>query len=345
MDGNRQVDATVSQLLDHWLADVVPARSSVKSSNTIDNYRWSVDRHLKPALGSKRVRVLRPDDIEALLRRLAAAGMARGTIGRVRSHAAMALRWAQRRNLVVHNVAELADMPATAKPPEDGRSLTVTEARQLLSVAATDDDAPLVIVGLMLGLRPGELCGLGWSDVDLEAGTLSVRQARKRERLDGHEVLRLGDPKTRRSVRTLTMPAPVREALECQRWLQGRARCQAGAGWTEFGLVFTTSTGTAIDPSYLRRTFARLCRRAGLGYWTPRSLRHSAASLLSAAGVPIEQVADLFGHVDTRMVERHYRHQTKPSVDAAVGPMEALFPAEDDDDDNGAAKGSAEGSP
>lgn len=316
---------TFGQLLDRWLADVVPARSSVKSSNTIDNYRWSVERHLKPALGAKRLRTLRPDDIEMLLRRLVAGGMARNTIGRVRSHAAMALRWAQRRNLVVQNVAELAEMPATATAAEDGRSLTLPEARQLLTVARTDDAGPLLIVGLMLGLRPGELCGLSWTDVDFDAGTLSVRQARKRERLDGHEVLRLGDPKTRSSVRTITMPSPVRDALERQRRLQKETRCEAGAGWTELGLVFTTSAGTAIDPSNLRRAFARLCRLAGLGYWTPRSLRHSAASLLSAAGVPIEQVADLFGHVDTRMVERHYRHRITPAVDAAVAPMEALF--------------------
>jgi integrase len=337
VDAGRQSDGslTFGQLLDRWLADAVPARTTVKSPNTIDNYRWTVERHLKPALGSKRLRALRPEDIESLLRKLASDGLTRNTISRIRSHASMALRWAQRRDLVARNVAELAELPATAKPPSEGSSLTVAEAERLLALAREAATGPLVIVGLMLGLRPGELCGLRWDDVDWQAGTLSVRHARKHERVDGKETLRLGEPKTRKSVRTLAMPTPVRDALQRQRALQERDRKRAGAAWTELGLVFTTTAGTAIDPSNLRRAFATVCRAAGLGYWTPRSLRHSAASLLSAAGVPIEQVADLFGHVDTRMVEKHYRHQIKPAVDAAVAPMEALFgwPPETDDDE------------
>ena len=73
--------------------------------------------------------------------------------------------------------------------------------------------------------------------------------------------------------------------------------------------MFTTAVGTPIDPSNLRHTFERLTRRAGLGSWTPNELRHSAASLLSASGVPLEVIADILGHASTRMLEQHYRHQ------------------------------------
>ena len=72
-------------------------------------------------------------------------------------------------------------------------------------------------------------------------------------------------------------------------------------------------------------TMAKIAERAGLGHWTPNELRHSAASLLSAAGVPLEEIADVLGHTSTRMLEQHYRHQVKPSIDAHVGAIESLF--------------------
>lgn len=317
---------TFGRYLDRWLAEVLPARAKVKSSNTIDNYRWAVERHLKPTLGAKRLRALSPEDIEGLLRQLAETGMARNSVMRVRSVAVMTLKHAQRRDLVARNSAELAEMPAGARAPEEGRSLTVEQAARLLAVAEGDPLGPLVVSGLMLGLRPCELCGLRWCDVDLEGRVLHVRQSRKRERgPDGREVLRFGEPKTAKSRRSLTMPAPVVVALQRQRALQARERLVVGAAWQDHDLVFANSVGAPIDPSNLRRVFARLTERAGLGPWHPNELRHSACSLLSAAGVPLEHVADILGHDGTRMAARFYRHAVTPAVGAAVAPMEAMF--------------------
>lgn len=126
---------TFGSFLDRWLGDVLPARTRVRSSKTVDNYRWAVERHLKPALGAKRLRTLSPDDVEGLLRHLAGAGMARNSVMRVRSVAVMALKHAQRRDLVARNAAELAEMPADSRMAEEGRSLTVEQAAQLLAVA------------------------------------------------------------------------------------------------------------------------------------------------------------------------------------------------------------------
>lgn len=70
---------------------------------------------------------------------------------------------------------------------------------------------------------------------------------------------------------------------------------------------------------------ARLTVAAGLGRWSPNELRHSAASLLSASGVPLEQIADVLGHTDTRMLLKHYRHPISRAIDAAAAPMERLF--------------------
>ncbi|MCL2395983.1 MAG: site-specific integrase, partial [Acidimicrobiaceae bacterium] len=228
---------------------------------------------------------------------------------------------AERRGKVARNVARIAEMPATGSTAGGHRSLTEEEAGTLLAAARGHRLEALFVTGLMLGLRPGELTGLRWTDVDLDRGRLTVEGSLKRERGQ----LRLGATKTLRSRRPLQIPEPVRVALRDHRKRQAAEQLYAGPAWQDRGLVFTTAVGTPIDPSNLRHTFGRLTERAGLGHWTPNELRHSAASLLSASGVPLEVIADVLGHASTRMLEQHYRHQVRPSIDAHVSVMEGLF--------------------
>ena len=81
-------------------------------------------------------------------------------------------------------------------------------------------------------------------------------------------------------------------------------------------LVFSTSEFTPINPSNLRRSFSTLTTDIGLGHWHPHELRHTAASLMSQAGIPIETIADQLGHDGTRMTLLVYRHTTKPTISA-----------------------------
>ena len=98
-----------------------------------------------------------------------------------------------------------------------------------------------------------------------------------------------------------------------------------GEQWLDLGLVFPTGRGTLLDPANLRRALRTVTEKAGLGRWHPHELRHSAASLLSAAGVPLEEVADVLGHASTRVTSATYRHLTTPTVEAGAGPMEDLL--------------------
>lgn len=88
--------------------------------------------------------------------------------------------------------------------------------------------------------------------------------------------------------------------------------------------MFPSKSGQPLDSANLRRLVSDVADRAGIGKVTPYDLRHSATSLLSQAGVRNEELADLLGHVDTRMVERHYRHRLDESVTVAAEPMQKL---------------------
>ncbi len=122
----------------------------------------------------------------------------------------------------------------SSAPRKQGRSLSHDEARRLLKTAKGERLEAAVITGLMLGLRPGELLGLSWSDVDLKGGRLTVQRSLKRE----GGVLRLGDPKTPNSSRVIDMPPSLVKALRAHRSRQSAERLSAGEFWTDHDLVF-----------------------------------------------------------------------------------------------------------
>lgn len=95
----------------------------------------------------------------------------------------------------------------------------------------------------------------------------------------------------------------------------------------EHGLVFCTSNGTALDSANVRRMFRLICADAGLEpeEWTPRELRHSFVSLMSEAGVPLEEIARLVGHGSTKVTETVYRKQLRPVITSGAQAMDTLF--------------------
>jgi integrase len=332
LDGN----VTVDVFLTDWLEREVPKFAG--SVNTKDNYRWAVMGHLVPGLGHIRLARLTADDVDALLEDRAASGrLARSSVARLRTVLGTALDHAARRNLVRRNVARLTNVPPGSSTSR--RSLSADDARKLLGAVREDRLRALVVTGVALGLRPGELLGLSWRDVDLDAGVVHLRQQLKRE--DNRPVL--GELKTARSRRSLRCPPVVVDALRERRALQDEERAAAGASWSAEwaveALVFTTTNGRPVDASNLRRYFRAACKAAGIGRWTPYEMRHSAASLMSAAGVPLEHVADVLGHNGTRMAALVYRHVLAPTVEAGAAPMQALFGEPEE------AIGSPDGSP
>jgi integrase len=265
------------------------------------------------------VRQLSAEDVSLCLQDLALAGYSRASLDKVRGVLVQVLRHAERQGLVARNVAAI--VPTPAGPRSEGRSLTVDQARALLEAADGHPLEAAFIVALTSGLRPGELLGLQWQDVDLEQGLLRVSRAVRR--VGG--AVQLGPTKTGGSRRQLRLPAGGVEALRQHRARQIAQADVMGEQWQDLGLVFATSRGTLLDPANLRRALRTVTEQAGLGRWHPHELRHSAASLLSAAGVPLEEVADVLGHTSTRVTSATYRHRTTPTVDAAARPMEVLF--------------------
>jgi integrase len=126
-------------------------------------------------------------------------------------------------------------------------------------------------------------------------------------------------PRPPKSRRTVGLPQAVVEALREHRLRQDEEKLATGELWKDDDMVFATTIGTELDAANVRRYFRSSCKAAGIGEdWAPRELRTSFVSLLSAKGVPVEEIARLAGHSSTRTTEVIYRKGSAPSWSRAL---------------------------
>jgi integrase len=311
---------TVGEWLEHWLSTVIDGR--VGSDLTRAGYAQIVRKHIVPALGHVKIDQLTAEMVDQFLATKAEAQLARTYVSRMRTLLADSLKHAERRGLVARNAAALSVMPRT-KAPTERRSFSPDEAKALLKATQGERLRAAIFLGLASGLRPGELMGLLWTDLQLDGKppTLTVTGAMKRKpdgRVERGTVKRSKD-----GLPTIALPPSVVEALKAHRKRQLEERI-AATDWQEHGLVFPSQVGTPLDQSDFRRTFTRIAKRAGIKDASfPYLLRHSAVSLLIDQGASIEEVADLLGD-DPRTLYRHYRHKVRPVAEAATR-MEGLL--------------------
>lgn len=307
-----RADLTVSRYLTRWMTDVLPG---TVAAATEAQYRDVLRLYVLPRIGTKRLATLSPSDVDGMLRDMARSTETRPegyspTARRLaRSVLRRALRRAEAEGLITRNAAALSN--SVRQDRTEGRSLSPTQARQLLAAARGHHLEAGIVVALTCGLRLSELLGLAWDAVELDGPTprLAVRRSLKRVPTVG---LVLSDTKTNRSRRVVHLTPAATDALRAHRTRQHAERLRAGERWLKkplgTDLVFRGSRGRAIEPATFWRAVSDVCEEGGLGHWTPHELRHSAASLLLASGVPLIQVADFLGHSSATVTAAVYAH-------------------------------------
>jgi integrase len=287
---------TVGEYLASWLRTV---ERDVKAS-TWQTYEIAVRRQIEPAIGHVRLGDLAHDHVERMVRALR---MSPKGIRNVLSVLSGALTDAERQGLVRGNAAAIVRRPrVTRKEPV---ALSLPEIRRILETVRGDRLEALYVVALASGLRQAELLGLRWEDWDRD--TLAVRFAL--ERSQGR--YSLVEPKTRRSRRTVVLPAFANAALARHRAAQLAERLAAGEE-TEDGLIFVAPTGRPINGGWLSHRWSAIAKRAGVDI-SFHGLRHQQASLLVALGVHPRVIAERLGHATSAVTMDVYAHTTQAS--------------------------------
>jgi integrase len=294
-------------MVDHWLPSI---RDKVRPG-TYRPYESIVRLHINPTLGTTKLEKLTAMQLEKLYRQKLQEGLSARRVKYIHVTIRKALKDAVRLQLLPRNVADAAQPLKASKAKI--KPLTQGQMRTLLDTAKGDNLEALYVLAITTGMRQGELLGLQWKDIDLEAGTLTVN----RSVYDGE----VNPPKTEAGNRTIKLSNMAVAALRQHR-IDAATRSERISEW-----VFPNSKGDSIHHQNLHnRSWKPLLKRAGLPHSTRfHDLRHSCISLLLSRGVPVHVVSHMAGHGNPAITFTIYAHvlttqgELAEHMDSALG--------------------------
>lgn len=228
--------------------------------------------------------------------------------------------------LVSRNVAEFADPPSIRK--KEILPLEAEEVKLFLHYANEDRLYIAFLLAVTTGIRRGELLGLRWKDIDMDAKTASIRK--NLVLINNKPVLQ--EPKTNGSVRMITLPSMAINALKDHKQMQDQEKLQAGFAYQDHDLIIATSLGTPISPRNLLRSFKRILNKGNLPKIRFHDLRHTHATLMLKQGEHPKIVSERLGHSNTRITMDIYSHVLPNMQKEAVERFEKIFIANEERD-------------
>jgi integrase len=318
---------TVSQYLqERWL----PAKRAQLRASTFESYRLNVANHVVPSIGAVPLQRLTPEHLDTFYAELLTSGRQNGhegglsvkTVRNIHTMLHKALADAARKGTVLRNVADLADPPrlSSALRPE----MKVWDAKQLRQFLEEIEGHRLYPALYLLantGMRRGEVLGLRWSDVDLDAASVSVSRALV---IVAYKP-QLSDVKTGHGRRTIDLEPKTVAVLRAwkKRQIEEHMLTSARPGTD---LVFAHPDGSWVNPDYFSQVFDRHLARSALPAIRLHDLRHTHASILLKQGVPLKVVSERLGHSNPAFTLSVYQHLLPGmQADAAKAFSAAVF--------------------
>lgn len=307
---------TLGAYLRRWASDMDLAPATMKQHRNI------IDNHLVPRLGDVIIGRLQPSDVDAYLSR---TDLHPQTLRHHRATLRRVLADAQRDGLVTRNAAALSRPPRLRTV--ERTHLDATQARALMDAAKGERVQAAIVVAICTGLRQAEMLALTWGDIDWKARAVHVRHTLHRipnAPADVYPWTR-ESPKTDKSRRTVDLVPLAVDALRARQREQAKDR---GGVVPLDALVFTTSTGHPIHGPNLLPPLRKALAKAGLpAEVTWHDLRHSTASILLAAGVPLPVISRMLGHSTIRITADLYAHMSPELQKDAANRLQGALSA------------------
>jgi integrase len=296
-------------LTERWL----PVQQSRLRHSTYDSYRRNIVPHVLPALGERQLAKLSPGDLDLFYADLSAKGrrgkgsdnkgLAPKTVRNIHVVMNKALSDAQRKGLVVRNVATLADPPKlSAQRREDIKAWDADQLCVFLDAVGAHRFFAAFHLSAHTGMRRGEILGLRWGDLDLELGRVSVRQALVTVAYAVH----ISDVKTGSGRRTIDIEEGAVAVLDA--WRTFRTEERGGKAPAKADLVFAKPDGHWVHPDLFRQIFDRAVAKLDIPTLTLHDLRHTHATILLMNGTPVKVVSERLGHASPAFTMSVYQH-------------------------------------
>jgi integrase len=295
-----------SYLVERWLPGL-EIRGTTRA-----RYESIVNVHIVKRLGAVKLEDLTPAHLDDLYRDLR-HGLAPKTVRHVHGVLHAALKRAVNLELISRNVADRVQPARARSAKELGKALACWSPEQLgafLRHVADDRLAAAWRLVAQTGMRRGEVVGLRWEDIDLDAGRVTISHTRV---MVGYNV-RTSQPKTDSGNRSFQLDPATVAALRKWKAQQAQERLRVGPGYEDSGYCFTNPDGTPIHPQRFSDWFHQRAEAAGLPRIRLHDIRHSYATAALAAGVPVKVVSARIGHSTTQITMDLYMHAL-PSID------------------------------
>jgi integrase len=314
---------TVGKHLEQWLKDIQPT----VTPKTLQTYRGHVRAQIVPALGHIRLDKLTARQIQTFYTDTLSAGRKDGkgglsaqSVKHIHRVLSTALAQAVRLQLLLRNPCAAVEPPRT--PRREMHCLDESQTVQLLSAARGTRLYIPILLAVTTGMRRGEILGLRWADVDLEAGVLAVRQSL--EQTIGN--LRFKTPKSGKS-RVVSLPEILQRELHKHKGAQAERRLLLGSAYQNHDLICPQENGGPWHPDSLTHGFAVLIRGTDLPPVRFHDLRHSHATQLFKRGVNVKVVSERLGHSTATLTLDVYSHVLPGMQQEAARHVDAALSA------------------
>ncbi len=306
---NGRNDETRSLSFGAWLTTRwLPGKRIELAASTWDGYRRKIDRHILPHIGRIPIRRLRAHHLEALYDQKlhptdGCRPLAPKTVLEIHLIIRGALNDAVRKGRLTRNVALVAHAPKLRSIPKvEQQAWTAQQLQQFLGEAAGHRLFPAFWLIATTGLRRSELLGLKWDDIDLSGATVSINRGLVSV---GYE-LHVSRGKTSNSRRLINIDPTTVDVLAA--WRNWQQTEQKVVGIEPAGWVFANAAGQPIHPHSISQTFERIVARADVPKIRLHDMRHTHATLLIKAGVPVKVVSERLGHRNSAFTIDTYQH-------------------------------------
>lgn len=292
--------------------------------NTWESYQFYFEKHIRPYFAPKKLTLskLNPQHLQDYYNLKLQEGQAVNTLKKHHAVIHGALQEAVKKRLLAFNPADQVTFPRQNRQDRfHGTAYTAEQARQLLEAFKGDVLEPAVILGLCYGLRKSEALGLRWSDIDFEAGTLTVQNTVTRMKtLIEHE-----QTKSAASKRVLYLMPDTVTYLKQLHQQQESNHQFLGKGYTLSDHICVWPDGRPVSPDYVSQHFKRVLVKNNLQIIRFHDLRHTAGSLLMNNGASVKQVQEFLGHEKASTTLDIYTHiDIKAKQGTALSMEQAL---------------------
>lgn len=319
MDKGTQImpsEYTFAQWLDYWYKDIILPQIE---ETTAYGYRGMIENYLKPQLGEIRLQKLTARDIQQYYTWLMdEKKLSPNTVIKHHNLLTNTLNAAERQEYITKNPMRAVSPPK--KRQREAKFYTPEQLGILLDKAVGTRLELPVFICAYLGQRRGELCGLRWSDVDLEHQTITIENTRTQA---GKKEIEKGT-KTASSTRTLYLPDTLCDMLKAAREHQQVCRAEYKNAYDDNDYVVVMEDGRPFRPNYLSELFSKFLADNDLPKIVLHELRHTFASLSNQAGIPAYNIGKALGHSTPATTQKIYTHLLDQTHTQAVEGVAAI---------------------